>query len=52
MATAAQAQEIIDDLDEKVEQLKEAVQALTEASGRLPDPDTPASQPANQNHSD
>jgi hypothetical protein len=38
MATAAQTQELLDDLDEKVAQLKEAVQALTEASGRVPQP--------------
>ena len=32
MATAAQAQEIIDELDEKVARLREAVQALTNTS--------------------
>jgi hypothetical protein len=38
MATVAQNQELLDSLDEKVAQLKEAVQALTEASGRVPQP--------------
>jgi len=56
MATATQAQEIIDVLDQKVTQLKEAVDALTKASGRQPNPGPPptpspsqASQPEDQN---
>jgi hypothetical protein len=38
---ASAAQELIDDLDEKVAQLKEAVQALTQASGRVSQPAPP-----------
>jgi hypothetical protein len=38
MATAT-AQQLLDDLDEKVAQLKEAVQALEQASGRVPQPE-------------
>ncbi|MGB2606395.1 MAG: hypothetical protein WBC78_22515 [Candidatus Sulfotelmatobacter sp.] len=41
MATATQTQELVDDFDEKVTQLKEAVQALTQASG-TPPPTEPA----------
>jgi hypothetical protein len=39
MIAAAQNQELLDDLDQKVAELKEAVQALTEASGRVPQPE-------------
>lgn len=38
MATSAQAQEIIQDLNEKVARFTEAVDALTEASGNLSQP--------------
>jgi hypothetical protein len=43
MVTAAQTQELLDDLDVKVAQLKEAVQEMTEASGRVPQPEQAAS---------
>jgi hypothetical protein len=49
------AQQLLNDLDEKVTQLKTAVQALEDAAGRVPPPEpTPppqaADQPANADH--
>lgn len=50
----ATAQQLIEDLDEKLAQLKQAVQALEEASGRVAQPDVPREQatPAGDQHAD
>jgi hypothetical protein len=49
------AQQLLEDLDEKVTQLKTAVQALEDAAGRVPPqpeptPPQPTDQPANADH--
>jgi hypothetical protein len=48
MATAGQAQEIIDSLNERVAQLKEAVEEFTRASGRQPEIATVTASPSRQ----